>query len=323
MTLTRRQTLSVLAGAALLPGRASAQGFPTRPIRIVVTYPPGGPVDALARLLTPELAALGQNAVVENVGGGAGAIGARQVARAEADGHTLVLSTNQTHATNYVLLKDPGYEPKDFAAVAGLADLQHLLVVRNELPLKSVAELVALAKASPGKLNYGSTGNGSASHLAMELFKVKTGTDLVHVPFRGAAPMTQELVAGRVDAAFATLPSVLGQVQAGAMRALAVASAMRAPQLPEVPLLSEEGVQGGEADAWIGLWAPAATPPAVIEKLSQAVMAALSKPQLREAATKLGIAVNLRDPKAFDRFVADEIKKWAEVVKAANVKTEG
>jgi tripartite-type tricarboxylate transporter receptor subunit TctC len=323
MTLTRRQTLSVLAGAALLPGRAFAQGFPTRPIRIVVTYPPGGPVDALARLLTPELAALGQNAVVENVGGGAGAIGARQVARAEADGHTLVLSTNQTHATNYVLLKDPGYEPKDFAAVAGLADLQHLLVVRNELPLKSVAELVALAKASPGKLNYGSTGNGSASHLAMELFKVKTGTDLVHVPFRGAAPMTQELVAGRVDAAFATLPSVLGQVQAGAMRALAVASAMRAPQLPEVPLLSEEGVQGGEADAWIGLWAPAATPPAVIEKLSQAVMAALSKPQLREAATKLGIAVNLRDPKAFDRFVADEIKKWAEVVKAANVKTEG
>jgi tripartite-type tricarboxylate transporter receptor subunit TctC len=324
MTLTRRQTLSVLAGAALLPGRASGQSFPTRPIRIVVPYPPGGPVDALARLVAPELAAaLGQNAVVENVGGGAGAIGARQVARAEADGHTLVLSTNQTHATNYVLLKDPGYEPKDFAAVAGLADLQHLLVVRNELPLKSVAELVALAKASPGKLNYGSTGNGSASHLAMELFKVKTGTDLVHVPFRGAAPMTQELVAGRVDAAFATLPSVLGQVQAGAMRALAVASAMRAPQLPEVPLLSEEGVQGGEADAWIGLWAPAATPPAVIEKLSQAVMAALSKPQLREAATKLGIAVNLRDPKAFDRFVADEIKKWAEVVKAANVKTEG
>src|SRR3954469_6725531 len=324
MTITRRRTLALLAGAALLPGRAFAQGFPTRPIRIVVTYPPGGPVDALARLLTPELgAALGQNAVVENVGGGAGAIGSRQVARAEADGHTLVLSTNQTHATNYILLKDPGYEPKDFAAVAGLADLQHLLVVKNELPARSVAELVALAKASPGKLNYGSSGNGSASHPPLELFKVKTGTDLVHVPFRGAAPMTQELLTGRVDAAFATLPSVLGQVQGGAMRALAVASAMRAPQLPEVPLLSEEGVQGGEADAWIGLWAPAATPPAVIEKLAQAVTAALSKPQAREAATRLGIAVSLRDPKSFDRFVADEIKKWAEVVKAANVKTEG
>src|SRR4051794_666164 len=324
MTIARRQTLALLAGAALLAGRAFAQSFPTRPIRIVVTYPPGGPVDALARLVAPELgAALGQNAVVENVGGGAGAIGSRQVARAEADGHTLVLSTNQTHATNYVLLKDPGYEPKDFAAVAGLADLQHLLVVWNELPVKSVAELVALAKASPGKLNYGSTGNGSAPHLAMELFKVRTGTDLVHVPFRGAAPMTQELLAGRIDAAFATLPSVLGQVQAGAMRALAVASAMRAPQLPDVPLLSEQGVQGGEADAWIGLWAPAATPPAVIDKLSRTVIAALSRPELREAAVKLGIAVHLRDPKAFDRFVEAEIKKWAEVVKAANVKMEG
>src|SRR5215203_5667553 len=309
MTITRRRTLGLLAGAALAPAGVLAQGFPARVIRIVVPYPAGGPVDALARLLTPELGALGQSAIVENVGGGAGAIGARQVAKAEPDGHTLVLSTNQTHATNYILLKDPGYEAKDFAAVAGLADLQHVFVVH--------------AKANPGKLNYGSTGNGSASHLAMELFKVKTGADLVHVPFRGAAPMAQELVAGRIDAAFATLPSVLGQVQAGTMRALAVASAIRAPQLPDVPLLSEQGVQGGEADAWIGLWAPAGTPAAVLARLSQAVTAPLARPELRAAATKLGIAVNVRDPKSFDRFVADEIKKWGEVVKAANVKIEG
>ena len=239
------------------------------------------------------------------------------------DGHTLVLSTNQTHATNYVLLKDLGYEAKDFAAVAGLADLQHVLVVRNDLPAKSVRELVAHAKANPGKLNYGSTGNGSASHLAMELFKVKTGTDLVHVPFRGAAPMAQELVAGRIDVAFATLPSVLGQITGGTMRALALASGARAPQLPSVPLLREEGVEGGEADAWVGLWAPAATPPAVLDKLSGAVLAALKKPEVAEAATKLGMAVNLREPKAFDAFVADEIRKWADVVKAANVKIEG
>jgi tripartite-type tricarboxylate transporter receptor subunit TctC len=323
MTITRRRTLALLTGAALAPAGALAQGFPTRVIRIVVPYPAGGPVDALARLLTPELGALGQNAIVENVGGGAGAIGARQVAKAEPDGHTLVLSTNQTHATNYILLKDPGYEAKDFAAVAGLADLQHVLVVRNDLAVRSVAELVAHAKANPGKLNYGSTGNGSASHLAMELFKAKTATDLVHVPFRGAAPMAQELVAGRIDAAFATLPTVLGQVQAGTMRALAVASAIRAPQLPDVPLLSEQGIQGGEADAWIGLWAPAGTPPAVLARLSQAVTAALARPELREAATKLGIAVNLRDAASFDRFVADEIRKWGEVVKAANVKIEG
>jgi tripartite-type tricarboxylate transporter receptor subunit TctC len=323
MTVTRRRTLALLAGAALAPSGALAQSFPTRVIKIVVPYPAGGPVDALARLLTPELGGLGQSAIVENVGGGAGAIGTRQVAKADPDGHTLVLSTNQTHATNYSLLRDPGYEARDFAAVAGLADLQHVLVVKNDLPARSVAELIGQAKANPGKLNYGSTGNGSASHLAMELFKAKTGTDLVHVPFRGAAPMAQELVAGRIDAAFATLPSVLGQIQAGTMRALAIASAIKAPQLPDVPLLSEQGVQGGEADAWIGLWAPAGTPPAVLSRLSQAVMAALAKPDVREAATKLGIAVNVRDPKAFDRFVEDEIRKWAEVVKAANVKIEG
>jgi tripartite-type tricarboxylate transporter receptor subunit TctC len=324
MTIARRHALALLAGAALSPAGALAQGFPNRVIKIVVPYPAGGPTDALARIVAQELSsALGQSAIVENVGGGAGAIGARQVAKADPDGHTLVLSTNQTHATNYILLKDPGYEAKDFAAVAGLADLQHVLVVKNDLPVRSVADLVAQAKASPGKLNYGSTGNGSASHLAMELFKVKTGTDLVHVPFRGAAPMAQELVAGRIDAAFATLPSVLGQVQGGTMRALAVASAIRAPQLPDVPLLSEEGIAGGEADAWIGLWAPAGTPPAVLEKLSQAVIAALAKPSVREAAVKLGIAVNIRPPQAFDRFVEDEIRKWGEVVKAANVKTEG
>src|SRR5215210_3262459 len=323
MTITRRRTFLLLAGAALAPAGALAQGFPTRVIRVVVPYPAGGPVDALARLLTPELGTLGSSAIVENVGGGAGAIGARQVAKAEPDGHTLVLSTNQTHATNYVLLKDPGYEAKDFAAVAGLADLQHVLVVRNDLAVRSVAELVAHAKANPGKLNYGSTGNGSASHLAMELFKVKTATDLVHVPFRGAAPMAQELVAGRIDVAFATLPSVLGQITGGTMRALALASGARAPQLPSVPLLREEGVEGGEADAWVGLWAPAATPRAVLDKLSGAVLAALKKPEVAEAATKLGMAVNLREPKAFDAFVADEIRKWAEVVKATNVKMEG
>src|SRR4051794_26706012 len=161
MTIPRRQTLGLLAAAALPATGALAQAFPTRVIRIVVPYPAGGPVDALARLLTPELGSLGQNAIVENVGGGAGAIGARQGAKAEPDGHTLVLSTNQTHATNYILLKDPGYEAKDFAAVAGLADLQHLLVVKNDLPVRSVAELIAQAKANPGKLNYGSTGNGS------------------------------------------------------------------------------------------------------------------------------------------------------------------
>lgn len=325
MPFTRRTTLGLLAGAFVAPDLAQAQEFPSQVIKIVVPYPPGGPTDALARIVALEIGqALGHGAIVENQPGGSGAIGARAVARSVPDGHTLCLGNNQTHATNASLMSNPGYDPiRDFTPVAGLADLQHALVVRKDLGVSNVAALVSLAKKYPGKLNYGSTGVGSGSHLAMELFKTRTGTQMQHVPFRGAAPMAQEILAGRIDVAFATLPSVLGLVQAGEMNAIAIASHVRAPQVPDVPLLKEQGIIDGEADSWLALFAPAATPPAHLEKLSSAVLAALAKEDIKANIIKQGIALNVRPPEAFKTYLAAEVEKWAQVIRDAHVKTDG
>jgi tripartite-type tricarboxylate transporter receptor subunit TctC len=314
-----REALALIFAPAAL-----AQGFPAKAIRLVVPYPPGGPTDALARIVAQELqAANGWTLVIENKPGASGSVGTREVARAEADGHTIVLGNNQTHTTNMILLKDAGYDAvADFAPIAGVADLQHALVVRKDLGAGSVADLVALAKKDPGKLNYGSTGQGSGSHLAMELFKTRTGTAMQHVPFRGAAPMALEIVAGRIDVAFATLPSVLGQIQAGEIKALAIASTVRAPQLKDVPLLAEQGVKDAEADSWLAFFAPAKTPVPALDALSKAVIAALAKPAVAESAIKQGIAVNVRTPGQFKPYLAGELKKWGEVVKTAQVKVD-
>lgn len=322
MVLTRRYFVAGVAASSLAGGPARAQDFPVKQIRIVVPYPPGGPTDALARIVAQDISvSLGQAVIVENRPGAAGAIGSREVAKADADGHTLVLGNNQTHATNAILMKDAGYDPQtDFVPVAGLADLQHALVVRKDLGVANVQDLVALAKKDPGKLNYGSTGIGSGSHLAMELLKTRTGTQMQHVPFKGAAPMALEIVAGRIDLAFATLPSVLGQIQGNEMKALAIASNVRAPQVPDVPLLKEQGVLDSEADSWLALFAPAKTPPMVIDKLSKAVLASLAKPAIAQAAIAQGIAVNVRGSDAFKIYLAVELKKWGDVVRDANVR---
>jgi tripartite-type tricarboxylate transporter receptor subunit TctC len=323
--IPRRAVLLIAAVIAALPVVASAQEFPVKQIRIVVPYPPGGPTDALARIVGQEIAAtLGQTVIVENRAGASGAIGTREVAKAEPDGHTLVLGNNQTHATNALLLKDAGYDPiADFVPIAGLADLQHVLVVRKDLGVASVPQLVALARKEPAKLNYGSTGLGSGSHLAMELFKTRTGLQMQHVPFKGAAPLALEIVAGRIDLAFATLPSVLGQIEAGEMKAVAIASLGRAPQLPDVPRLSEQGVTNSEADSWLALFAPARTPAPALDKLTRAVLAALAKPDVAGKAVKQGIAINVRPPQAFRGYHADEMRKWSEVIQAAGLKGGG
>lgn len=322
IAVSRRAALG--AAALLLSSGARAQGFPNKMMRIVVPYPSGGPTDALARIVAAEMqAALGQTVIVENKPGASGAIGSRDVARSPADGHTLVLGNNQTHATNAMLLKEPGYDPvKDFVPVAGLADLQHVLVVRKTLGVKTTPEFIALAKKEAGKFNYGSTGVGSGSHLTMELFKTRTGIEMTHVPFRGAAPMAMEIVGNRIDVAFATLPSVLGQIEGGEMIALAIASSVRAPQLPDVPLLAEQGVKDSEGDSWLALFAPAATPQAVVDKLTATVLAALAKPDVKANAIKQGIAVNVRDGAAFKPYLAAEIAKWSAVIRAAGVKPE-
>ncbi|MEA2981795.1 MAG: hypothetical protein QOF09_3618 [Alphaproteobacteria bacterium] len=321
--LTRRAALTALAALAATRG-ARAQLFPSRPITIVVPYPAGGPVDVTARLIAQSVGAnLGQPITVDNRGGGAGVIGSVAVQHAEPDGHTLVLGTNQTHATNQSLLKNCPYDAvKDFAPVAGIAAIPHVLVVRHGLEAADVGALVRLAKKAPGELNYASTGIGSASHLAAELFKTRTGLDIQHIPFRGSAPMTTELLAGRVDLTFATLPSVISYIDAGIIRALAVASPKRATRLANLPTLAEAGVSGVEADAWFALFAPVKTPSAAIEKLHGAVSAALTAEAASKAFAAQGMTLALRTPSELAAWLPGEVAKWAAVIRAAGVVAE-
>src|SRR3979411_3140071 len=284
--LTRRATLAGIAALGL-PSAVDAQGFPSRSITIIVPYPPGGPVHTLARLIAQEGAGdLNQPIVVENRPGGSGMIGTQAVARAEPDGHVLVLGTNQTHATNQSLIKNCPYDGvKDFAPVAGIAAMPHVLVVRKSLAVTTVGDVVAMAKAKPGTLTFGSTGNGSGAHLAGELFKTKAGIDLLHVPFKGLSPMTTEMLADRIDLSIAPPPGLIGQLIAAGSR--------RAPQLASVPTFAEAGVAGVEADAWSALFAPAKTPPATIERLYAAVAAALAKESIQTKLAGQGLPIAL------------------------------
>lgn len=319
--LTRRATLAGLAALGF-PFAADAQGFPSRSITIIVPYPPGGPVDALARLIAQESAGdLNQPIVVENRPGGSGVIGTQAVARAEPDGHMLVLGTNQTHATNQSLIKNCPYDAvKDFVPVAGIAAMPHVLVVRNSLALTSVGDVVAMAKAKPGSLTFGSTGNGSGAHLAGELFKTKAGIDMLHVPFKGLSPMLTELLADRIDMSIAPLPGLIGQqIESGTIRALGLARAERVPQLAAVPTFAESGVPGVEADAWSALFAPARTPAPIIERLYLAIATALSKDAVRAVMAKQGIPAALRSPAEVAAMLPAEVQKWAAVIKASNL----
>jgi tripartite-type tricarboxylate transporter receptor subunit TctC len=324
MPITRRLALGLVAGAALFATTASAQTFPDRVIKMVVPYPAGGPTDAIARIVADEMGRdLGQNVIVENIAGASGAVGTRAVAKAEPDGYTIVFGNNQTHGNNMFLLTNPGYDAvKDFAPLAGAGAFEHVFVVSNDLPVKSIKDLVDLAKKDPGKLNYGSTGVGSGSHLSTELFMVRTGTKMTHVPFRGAAPLVQELVAGRIDVSNSTLPSVLGQIQGGQIRAIGLASPQRNAQVPEVPTLREQGITDADAESWAAFFAPVNTPKPILDKLSGEIIAILNKPAIKERITKLGFTLNVRDPEAFRPYLAHEIQTWADIIKAAGIKAE-
>jgi tripartite-type tricarboxylate transporter receptor subunit TctC len=322
--LTRRAALSGLA-AASLPFRASAQSFPSRTITIVVPYPPGGPIDSLARLIAQEAAAdLKQPVVIENRPGASGIVGTGAVARAEPDGYTLILGTNQTHATNQSLIKSWTFDAvKDFAPIAGVAAMPHVLVVRKDFEANSVGNVVAMAKAKPGALTFGSMGNGSGAHLAAELFKTKAGIDMLHLPYKGLAPMTTELLAGRVDLSIAPLPGLIAQqIASGNVRALGIASALRTPQLNAVPTFAEAGVNGVEADAWSALFAPAKTPSAVIDQLYKAVATALANESVRASLARQGLPVALKTPAEMSAMLPGEVAKWAAVIKLANVTVE-
>ncbi|MGQ0585308.1 MAG: Bug family tripartite tricarboxylate transporter substrate binding protein [Reyranella sp.] len=294
---------------------------PSGPIKMVVAYPAGGPTDVIARIVAADIAApLGQQVVVENVSGGAGSIGTRAVAKAKPDGLTITFGNNQTHGNNMFMLKEPGYDAvKDFAPLAGAGAFEHVFVVRNDLPAKTIQEVIALAKAKPGELNYGSTGIGSGSHLSTELFMARTGIKMTHVPYRGAAPLVQDLMGGRIDISNSTLPSVLAQIKAGQIRAVAIGSAKRNPKLPDVATLEEQGVTGANASSWAAFFAPAATPQNVLDVLSAEILKSLKKPEVVEKIGNLGFTVEPRDPAQFKPYQVQEIATWVKIAKDAGI----
>ncbi|MGL4440689.1 MAG: Bug family tripartite tricarboxylate transporter substrate binding protein [Bosea sp. (in: a-proteobacteria)] len=324
INITRRQSLGLIGAAITAPAIARAQGAwaPNKTITMVVPYPAGGPTDAIGRIVAKELeTALKVAVVVDNRAGASGAIGSRSVARGEADGHLIIFGNNQTHGSNSFLLREPGYDPqKDFAPLAGVGSFEHVFVVRKDLPAQNIQELIALAKKDPGKLNYGSTGIGSGSHLFTELFMTRTGTQMTHVPFRGAAPLVQELLGGRIDIANSTLPSVLGQVQSGDLRAIAIASPARNMAVPTVATLREQGLANADADSWAAFFAPSGTPAPALARLSSAVVDILNAPGPREAILRTGFTMNVRDPAAFRPYHAQEIGVLKDVITAAGIK---
>ena len=322
--LNRRTLLTGLAAWGL-PTPARAEDFPSRPITIIVPYTPAGPVDTSARLVGQEMAAdLKQPVVIENRPGGSGIIGTNAVARATPDGYTLVFGTNQTHVFNQSLVKNCPYDAvKDFSPVGNIIVTPHVLVVRKDLAVTNVAELVALAKSKPGGLTFGTIGPGSSSHLATELFKIKAGIDVVHVPFKGLAPLTTELLAGRIDLSIAPLPGLMQkQVEGDKVRALALASAKRTEFLPALPTFAEAGLPGVEADALGALFAPARTPRPVIDRLYRALKTAAGKESVKTAMQRQGIPIVLISPDEMSDILPREVAKWASVIKVANIPME-
>ena len=317
--LNRRQTLAFAGAAVAFPFVARAQsGFPTRTITMVVAYPAGGPTDVIARIVAATIEEdLKQKVIVENRAGAAGSIGTRAVAQAEPDGHTITFGNNQTHGNNMLLMKQPGYDAiADFAPLAGAGAFPHALVVRNDLPAKNLQELIALAKREPGKLNYGSTGNGSGSHLSTELLMRRVGIQMQHIPYQGAAPLVQDIIGGRIDVSLSTLPSVLKQIEAGQMRGIGVASIRRASQLPNMPTFREQGVSNADAESWAGFFAPAKTPAPVVDRLSRAIIKAMQTEAVSRKITDMGFALDIRPPAEFRAFLKQEMETWADVVKA-------
>jgi tripartite-type tricarboxylate transporter receptor subunit TctC len=323
MSLASRLAVGIVAGLALA-GPAKAQDYPSKPIRLVVPFAAGGATDVLARLVGERLtASLGQQVVVDNRPGAGGNIGSDIVARAEPDGYTILMGAVGTHAINPSLYPKMPYDPvKDFAPVTLVASVPNVLVVNPEVPAKSVQELIDLAKAKPGELNFASSGNGTSIHVSGELFKAMTGTDIVHVPYKGSGPAVTDLLGGQVQMMFDNMPSSLPHVKAGKLRALGVTSAKRSPALPEVPTIAEAGVPGYDATSWFGILAPAGTPEPVVTRLQGAIVQALGEPEMRQRMADLGAEPVGDTPAEFGQFITAELAKWAKVVNDAGVKLE-
>lgn len=319
---------SVAVALALVAGiccaQSNADAFPSKPVRFVVGFTPGGPSDILARALGQKLGERwGEQVVIENRPGAGGNIAAEVVAKSAPDGYTWLLGNNSILATNASLYRKLGYDPvRDFAPVALVAIQPNILVVNPQVPAHSVQELIALARARPGELNYASSGSGAAAHLSGELFKKMAGVDIVHVPYKGAQPALTDVIAGEAQLMFATSASVLPCVKAGRLRALAVTSARRSATAPQLPTVAEAGVPGFEAITWHGVVVPAATPQPIVERLNRDIVSALRAPDVRERLEALGAEVMAGTPREFADYIAREIPKWAKVVKDSGARAD-
>jgi tripartite-type tricarboxylate transporter receptor subunit TctC len=313
---------SLAAALLLATGTCPAQGYPAKPIRFLIGFPPGGTNDILARALAPKLTeSLGQTVVLENRGGASTAIATELAARSVPDGYTIVLNA-PAHATNPALIK-LSFDPiRDFAFITLLAESQNLLVVHPSVPARSVKELIAISKARPGAINYGSSGIGTTPHLSAELFQYLTGTRWVHIPYKGSGLGLTGLLSGEVSLYFANVPAAYRHVQAGKLRPIALSGTRRTPAAPGIPTVAETGIPGFAVTSWFGVAAPAKTPRPIIERLNSEIVRALNAPDLRERMQGMGADPVGNSPEEYTAFVQNEIAKWGKVIKAAGIKGE-
>jgi tripartite-type tricarboxylate transporter receptor subunit TctC len=295
--------------------------YPSKPLRLIVPFAPGGSTDIFARLIAERAhGPLGQPVVVENRAGAAGNIGANEVVRAAPDGHTLLMATTGVMAINNALYKNMTYDAaKDLEPVLYVASITNVLIVPPDFPAKSVAELVALAKKDPGKLSFASSGAGASTHMSAELFKSMTGTDILHVPYKGSGPAMPDLISGRVHMMFENAPGAVPHIKAGKLRALAQTGLKRSPALPEVPTIAESGVPGYESLSWSGIAVPAGTPKPVVERLNRDLNAVLAMPEMKAKLAEQGAEAIGGPPEAFARHIRAEREKWSRVIRTANI----
>ncbi|MEA2933441.1 MAG: putative tricarboxylic transport rane protein [Variibacter sp.] len=320
--MLRRTCLAVLAAFAL--ATVARAEYPERTVKIIVPFPAGGTTDILARLVADRLdKRLGQRFVIDNRSGASGSIGTQAVATSEPDGYTLVMATINTHGINAAVFKNLPYDPiRDFAPITIVASTPNVLMVNPSLGVSDVAGLLKLAKENPGKIDFGSTSLGGSPHMSGELLKTMAGVNLNHVPYRGAGPMLNDLIAGHIKVGFDNLPSAVGHVRAGSVKALAVTTRERFPSLPDVPTMAESGVPGYEVSAWFGLLAPAKTPRPIVEKLQTEIAAVLAAPDIKDKLLELGGVPGGMSTDAFGEIIRREVAKWPEVVAKTGVKVD-
>lgn len=316
--------LGSLLLALLIGSSASAAEFPDRPIRMVVPFSLGGTTDVIARIVGAKMGEiLGQQIIIDNKGGAGGTMGVEEVARAAPDGYTIVMHTSSTAAINVWLYKNLSYDvSKAFTPISLLVTVPNVLVVNSNVAANNVGELLALAKADPGKLNYGSSGNGTVLHLSGELFKNMAGADIVHIPYPGAGPAMNDLLGGHIDMMFDNLPTSIGHVRSGTLRALAVTTRTRAPALPDVPTMEEAGVTGYETYSWSALFAPAGTPQPVMDVLVQAAIKAVQDPEVKARLEELSCTVEGKGPAETDAFWRQQIEFWKPIVEKSGATIE-